>query len=264
MTSRGSLGGLKRFVITHDRLLTFLGALVVLITFVLKEGVRDHVKDRVDDVRAAINAYEIRSDLQLDSEEITAEEAELLKFYDRTKSMTAAQLLGYNGAVAEHCQRIQALLSKTVRAQNDVSDLANALPPNDELNRSEKEDADQLKRFRQEVVSTDADAAGPEISNLGPEFIQYTNDQVKLLAINTRTKANKLGEDVPLRAQLVWVHGKQTALYAREIVENEEKQYRHATWASYVLYTIGWGLGLFARLFGVSSTSGEEDSAISS
>jgi len=237
--------------------------MVVFVTFVLKEGVRDHVKDKVDDVHTAMNAYEIRSDLQLDVNELMAEEAEILKFSDRTESMTAAQLLGYNGAIAELCQRIQALLSKTVRAQNNVSDLAKALPPNDALNRTLEKDADELKRFRQELVSTSAQAAGPEISKLGPEFIQYTKRQVKLLAIDTRTKANKLGEDVPDRAELVWIHGRQTALYAHEIVENEEKQYRHATWASYLLYTIGWGLGLFARLFSVSS-SREEESEISS
>jgi hypothetical protein len=40
---------------------------------------------------------------------------------------------------------------------------------------------------------------------------------------------------------------------AREVRESSERQYRHWTWASYFLYTLGWGLGLVGRLVGVNA-----------
>jgi hypothetical protein len=37
-----------------------------------------------------------------------------------------------------------------------------------------------------------------------------------------------------------------------------EKVVNATTWGSYVLYTLGWGLGLAGRVYGVGGTEGEE------
>jgi hypothetical protein len=53
---------LGRFFRRHNRLLTFAGALIVFVTFLVKEGKRESLKDLADSVDAAESVFVIRSD----------------------------------------------------------------------------------------------------------------------------------------------------------------------------------------------------------
>src|SRR5882672_6760922 len=53
---------LSLFFRRHNRLLTFAGALIVFVTFLVKEGKRESLKDLADSVDAAESVFVIRSD----------------------------------------------------------------------------------------------------------------------------------------------------------------------------------------------------------
>jgi hypothetical protein len=53
---------LGAFLRKHNRILTFVGALVVFLTFVIKEGLREHLKDLVEALGSAQNIFRIRNE----------------------------------------------------------------------------------------------------------------------------------------------------------------------------------------------------------
>jgi len=53
---------IKDFVVRHHRTLTFVGALVVFVTVVVKDGLREQLKDLVSSISAAESVFAIRND----------------------------------------------------------------------------------------------------------------------------------------------------------------------------------------------------------
>lgn len=54
----------SRFIRRHNRSLTFVGALIVFATFVVKEGFRDHLKGLVKQIDNATSVFVIRQDTE--------------------------------------------------------------------------------------------------------------------------------------------------------------------------------------------------------
>jgi putative salt-induced outer membrane protein YdiY len=67
---------------------------------------------------------------------------------------------------------------------------------------------------------------------------------------------NIQSEDFSRDLRAVWQDVEQSTLKifeeARQYKEEKERQYKRWTWATYVLYTLGWTLGLVGSLYGVS------------
>jgi hypothetical protein len=53
---------LRRFCRRDGRILTLLGALIVFLTFVVKDGLREHLKDAAGSISAANDVFAIRED----------------------------------------------------------------------------------------------------------------------------------------------------------------------------------------------------------
>jgi hypothetical protein len=53
-------GPVRRFVRNHNRLLTFIGAFIVFTTFIVKEAVRDNLKEYTDSIKIAQNMFILR------------------------------------------------------------------------------------------------------------------------------------------------------------------------------------------------------------
>ena len=57
-------GDFRNFLRRHSRILTVLGALIVFVTFVVKEGLRDRGKDLLASVESAQTTFVMRSDVE--------------------------------------------------------------------------------------------------------------------------------------------------------------------------------------------------------
>ena len=53
---------LTKSIRKHGRLFPYLGALIVFVTFVVKDGLREHLRDLTSEVTTASNVFEIRAD----------------------------------------------------------------------------------------------------------------------------------------------------------------------------------------------------------
>ena len=54
---------LRRFVAAHEIPLAVLGAAVVLLSFVIKDGIEDHIQGRINEIHAASIELNIRQDI---------------------------------------------------------------------------------------------------------------------------------------------------------------------------------------------------------
>jgi hypothetical protein len=63
-------GRLAPFVRKHNRLLTSIGAVVVVLTFVAREGIQESLKNSEDSIEFARNAYSMRADTQAVSDKV--------------------------------------------------------------------------------------------------------------------------------------------------------------------------------------------------
>jgi hypothetical protein len=76
--------GIKRFVHKHQSWLTFAGAFIVFITFVVKEGLREHWQATADSLNAARYTFELKKQ----SSETRADIEELRHYVQTRKSLT--------------------------------------------------------------------------------------------------------------------------------------------------------------------------------
>src|SRR5262249_8677117 len=85
-----------------------------------------------------------------------------------------------------------------------------------------------------------------------------------LLTIFTREPMNILWKIAPLLSETERASD-DTRQLARDVLAEAAKERKAretivsaTTWLSYILYTLGWGLGLAGRLYGVSGAPNEE------
>jgi hypothetical protein len=71
----------------HNRLLTFVGALIVFTTFVVKEGLRERLKDFVDSVGAAESTFMIRGDTNIANSLLRSLEEDIAMLSARRQSV---------------------------------------------------------------------------------------------------------------------------------------------------------------------------------
>src|ERR1022692_4135025 len=75
---------LKRFVQGHHRLLVFIGASIALFTFVVKDEIRQELKDLMDSIDMAENIFMVRSD----NREVLVQVAYLQQFLKEKSNWT--------------------------------------------------------------------------------------------------------------------------------------------------------------------------------
>jgi signal transduction histidine kinase len=205
--------------------------MIVFLTFVVKEGIRDNVKDKVDSLHSALNVYQIREDAQGNDERINT-------FYDVTAHRITTPLSSAKNFL-ETEEGLYGLSERVKRYNETVFNLADELPQDASLSK-------ELDELRKAVAGTD--------SALNYVVDLYTNPagrsksvQQELVNEGASDAADALYQALQ-KAALVGSHVKEKA---KETIQKLEVSYRRVTLASYALYCLGWGLGLLGKLYGV-------------
>lgn len=228
----------KLSFVRHRRFLTFLGALIVFTTFIVKEGLREQLKDLASSIDSAESVFVIRNDgnatvrwLQRLQEQIDWI-AEKIKLKGTT----------YSGDMIERAHSSSEIIGQVheslTTSLDNISRLIEKIPHQE----ASKSEVEKLQKELQEL--RDHRTAFELAFNREPSM-----DLVwKLGALLVSTQ--KLSDEI--------------RDLARDVLENAEKaRVRRervvsiTTWASYALYTLGWGLGLLGRIYGVE-TGGEQ------
>jgi hypothetical protein len=255
-TGQTADGRVRQFFVAHKRWFSFIGAVVVFATFVSKEVLRDNLKDLVGALENAQTLFELRGDNASLRTQIFDLQVRILDIYDKIVTSKprsdfardVGQNLGGIYEVDEELRLVEPTLANT-------AELVGKLPPSDER-------AKALNRCREELKQAhDASAeAKSTVQNLSasrkflPHPPPFTNDEQGQLASSVGKAANA--------SRAVWQDVEESTLKifeeARQYKEKKERQYKHWTLATYVLYTLGWTLGLLGSLYGVSGEGNPE------
>ncbi len=229
----------------HKRALTIVGALIVFATFVVKDGIRDDLKDRLDTINQAETTFNIRQDTNREIESrITNEWREMGEAIDRNAKLT--------GPAWDSFQRQQSdFLDQTDDALNSsygnlfqfelAAQLfdAPALPDLSAEHKLRKKFQDNYQMMiAGQATDDDYFKPSPTDEHDLQVFKNYENDADFNLTKN----------------DLVGTH-------LIELVEKRREQYAQylsiLNFVSYVLYVVGWALSLLGGLFRVTSGSND-------
>jgi ABC-type transporter Mla subunit MlaD len=219
----------RLFLKRHRQSLSLVGALIVFSTFVIKDAIRQDVKDTVDSLQAAEDVFVTRSENQ-------------------AAAMTLASIKAY----------VENLSNKTDSALDYLDDELSGVQ---EMVLQGKRNLDNLKRMIDKLPGTNA----PLISSLHKLEGNYDAvfESTKTVSQGVADGLIRMER----RAERIAAVGNQTSdllieiqTFADKVIETsdevrkaEERKYRRYTMLSYFLYAIGWSLALFGRLFGMDS-----------
>ena len=247
---------LRQWSKKHSHLLVFFGALIVFLTFVVKEGLGDRWDKQASGIESAIERHDLNvqlNNLEMGVQGLTFkslqeemkdsdtevfygdepdyERAQWRLQFDRQllanlkDSLSQMALLSYSLPESEGIRKQLVEVDKTIETTSPrLNEIAGTLEmPNDVLSGT-----DHSRRLWEELASSRASGRERDVTTiLGLAGI----DMMKI--------------DGSIIAQA-------SALKARN-----ERYSKIAWWTSAALFTIGWGLGLLGKLYGVDAGGGE-------
>ena len=225
--------------------LTLYGALIVFVTFVVKEGIRDFMRDNVTALDAVEIAYYTHAQ-NLGTFDLVAD----LSF--KVNSISDAVLPPSRDFVRANRKEIesavfasQIFVTQIKMLSQFVNDLVDKLPNSE---RDIRREARELDR-RLETVSGNEDALIHILKD------PLSNDGTDRKALLDLAKDEHIAQQ--LNADIITFSDRVFRTF-RERKRDAERVVNVSTWISYALFTLGWGLALIGRLYGVESPAGAD------
>jgi len=215
-------------------MLTFVGALIVFSTFIVKDALKEQLRDFGDSIDKAESLYLVREDTMAILKELQPLQRQPY----------------YNEEIQNPPQRLKRL-----------GDFADLVKRDHELNHmAVLKSEDLLTRLPESVRRQDE-------SDLNSINEKYASDHATLREWDERYFKSGLSsrrvttaqEDLIVGLELIGgefegitsTFTAKVLAQARQVEASNERRYEIATWASWFLYVLGWGLGLAGRLVGV-------------
>jgi hypothetical protein len=201
----------------HRHLVTFIGALIIFLTFVVKEGLREELRVRELGIERAVENFYLRLDINNVSNHVIELE-QLIDESHPAKDPTRSNYLKRFSLGAKSASLRSDLHNSAVLLMNLPDQDQQTLAPTYVALNSD------ITRFDEEVSRLgDAQAASRE------KGLSETYDSLFKRLSDLEARANEAAE---------------------KLVRNGKARYEIYNWISYCLYTLGWGLGLLGRFVG--------------
>ena len=221
---------IRSFVRRHTGLLELLGLLVVFITFVIKDGIRDLLKDRVSTLAASEASFMIRHEISTVSHKIDELKPTLIEEEIDPSVLTEI----------ETRDEIKRLKDSVSVYTSRTWFLIDALPNNDALEKRISDINKRVDNFVGEASDIEAEAG---------QRPPLTNVKVSNKTFLTLGKGLSVQDDINI---FQW----EVFNAADKAAEAAEYRYKWATWTSWLFYEFGWLLTFTARLLGVKGIEG--------
>lgn len=218
---------LNHFVQGHRRLILFLSASIALATFIVKDGIRQDLKDLVDSIDAAEQVFMIRSDDREVMVQLGHVEQFLTQKNARWEGLRSSQ--SYYRSLTAELDGSLALLAK--------------VPHGEEYDKK----AIALITKRSEWMSNPLRPLTPIPERPIPRD--------KSAEAAEKMIEKKLWADAYLLDYEVGTFGASVIDMARTVKAQEEHRYRVSKCVSYILYALSWLLGLLGTMFGVQASA---------
>jgi hypothetical protein len=227
----------------RSRLLSLLGAVIVFVTFVANEGLREKLKDSLDSVSEGVSMFLLRADNNLLAGQLEA-----------IRQDTLAPLREKPGAQVSDKQVVDFMGRLHVRLRERMEGINTSLDNASRLLRSMNKADNDLADLQVRFTALNASLGQLETVWLNDVHAEArhepipSGDPVKLLSfVDASLEAGSLEIDVHRLANRLLT----TADGWREV---QAKKYDRAKWVSYLLYVTGWGVGLVGTLYGDEAT----------
>jgi hypothetical protein len=244
----GEAGETQSFFGRHKRWLTFIGALIVFLTFIYNEGVREELKDRSDTLNTAENLFVMRSDtnqLSVYMAYINSRLGQATPVPRRTGGNTGFSLQ----RMRETVDLMLAYVNRLEAADENLTRVAEALGPDSKNDarlstiklvvQAAKEQNDIVRRKANEENSA---------STHDPQNIGKIMD-----------KANEVGKQCnDLRHDQIEPLENTMLAEANSQRKASEEKYSASKKVGYCLFAFGWLLGLIGKLSGAGSIAGDD------
>jgi hypothetical protein len=229
-------GKLRAFLKKRVPPLTFVGGLIVFFTFATKEGVVEHWKDTV----GAVDTAEYRFRTNSTSMEILRHVYGNANTLERIENKVNGQGDLNPARLEEEHINLGANYEQLMLA----AELLQKLPANSADSERLRQLLNGSKQLNDAINAAAEKLEGP---GAGPPDAVKTASEILPLTVGGMSFEKDAADFV----QTV----RERAAKERE---KDERYLKYATWASYVLYTLGWGLALTAKLYGLEGVGGGE------
>jgi hypothetical protein len=250
---RSRLFRFKRFVRRHERWFTFVGAFIVIMTFVAKEGLGERWKQRADSINMAEYIYALEQDtttLVNKTEEIRAV-VRSIRFGPTPKPFHATD---FDSMQKELFNSGDLISDDEVRLGN-MSILSSALPEHNDDHQMAagcRKDLDEMEKRLTSIGKQLVIREGFPQNRDGQD--RYWHDLVETLR--------------PQYSEFKVAYGQLTlklnSLEQRIFADAESQRHKYdeysdlAWWISAGLFVLGWSLGLLGKLYGMPEAAGNE------
>jgi hypothetical protein len=220
----------------HSHWLVFFGALIVFMTFVVKEGLRERWKDTADAIDRAQHAY-----LDSESDHATFDMLDGM----RTELHQLRVRLAPNGPYEQEIEADSAddqassgsLLSSSETTLANLDTLAQSVTLSDAIKKRMSDLHDRARDYREEVNQLrNVKPPQPLTREYVGKQMDANVDGAKLALATTELSGDALHEAETVREK--------NAVYAK-----------YAWWISAGLFALGWGLGLLGKIKGVPTAA---------
>jgi hypothetical protein len=243
---------IKAFLLRRDKLLTVIGAIIVFSTFLVREAAREHLKEVADSLSATQNAYLLSQNMvnvvgledTSTALEVAAASRKLLANIDKIPVEDGFR--PFLPLIAKMLPLIPRWLGEVAFNLDQLSVLATKLKNHDTLNARLDREQKRIEQLRDYYDKMPSMTPAEIMDRKNEEQIVKAWSELEP-AFNTFREFAK--EYSALQTDII--------REAREEKESAERWYTRCTWASYILYSIGWGLGLVGKIYGVGAAAGE-------
>jgi hypothetical protein len=259
----------KHFVKKHERWLTFTGAFIVFMTFVVKDGLGDRWAHLAEAVDAAEYAYSIHIDMK----ELNTAVLRKLHLIDNQQTMIAdniskdKQLATMKSFNYELIVELDDELTRIKASHADLVIIVDKLPGHRYGNiLSDFETAEKKLSSEAEYLTARYPDSTNEIVNVVPpppwKYVsKYEQKQFRtpMLADNPHeqfTRTMELNDSIEYLQFDMDTLTKQVLSDAEIVRKENEVRSSYAWWITVALFAIGWTLGLVGKLYGVPEAPG--------
>ena len=229
------------------RLLPIIGAGIVLATFVIKEALREDLKDFVDAIDNAAGVFVIRGDFNSTAFQLRVIEQKI----DRVEQVTTSPTKDPFTLLVVN-QQMMIFRELHDGAQNSLDNITRL---------SQRFPADRKKSYQAETSKLSTDLANARrafreegviiagsSSRVGPDLVPTGEDRVSIANAGTAL----LNQTNAVLAAIQTLSTK-ILKEADDVEDSKQHRYDFLTKWSYVLFGLGWLLGLVGKLFGVDA-----------
>jgi hypothetical protein len=223
----------RLFLTKHKRLISLIGALIVFLTFVTKDAIREHVKDTVDSLQSAEDVFDIRSQHQNSVDMLNSISQHVDEIWKTTPGRAEYLKNDPRSDLDYDIGEIKTLILEAEANLGILGRLVERLPA------SELPVKKELSGVRGRYKTLNETYTKVSLG-IGNRSISEDDEDGWLVPLGTDSE-NLLADIGGLSAK-----ARDSCEAVKRRTEGELMVF---TWVSYGLYAIGWFLTLFGRLF---------------